>query len=714
MAEARTIAFARKGDEGQIAPTEPGERRKAFRKWSDTRVKLVARPERRNTKSDFPLESRGRFAYRSPMKFAPLVVLLFLSGLLSARETLIDNTGTVENPKPTWETQRQARTFSLLIPAPRGQIADRHGRPLAQSRLSYNLAINFPTPLDWTDSKILAFAKQQIAIAAGLINRDIRISDSTILNHYKNRGVLPLDIAEDLLPRELSAVQRGMPPNQILRQTYVRFYPNGPLAAHIIGYTGPQAPLSLRPIENNDLIFPESEGREGIEQIFDRELRGQPGLLQITFGADGKKVSERVARQPVPGNNIITTLDLDLQQICEEVLSKNTKRGAITVTDPNNGEILSLASWPTFNPNDFVPSVKPSVFKAYSSDPSNPLLPRAFRSAYPPGSTFKAFVGFAGLESGRINTRETFPCPTSFAVGNHVFRNWKKEDAGRLNFRQALTQSCNTWFYQAGLKIGAEPIIDFSKRLGLGRRTGIPLRSEASGNIPDDDYMLRVHKRTIKGGDIANISIGQGDILISPLQMAQAMGVLANGGTLHQARLILQVQNIANQVVAAYPDRIRAEIPVSPEIREEMRRAMVAVTSDGMGTASRARVKGIEVAGKTGTAQWGPTDRQRIAAWFAGFLPADNPQYAFAAVYESEPNAKAGGGSHAAPLIGQVFKEVYKRKANPVESPESAPAAVRAALPANDAPAAPSPETAAEPAAVDSANGSQPALDESN
>jgi penicillin-binding protein 2 len=141
---------------------------------------------------------------------------------------------------------------------------------------------------------------------------------------------------------------------------------------------------------------------------------------------------------------------------------------------------------------------------------------------------------------------------------------------------------------------------------------------------------------------------------------------------------------------------------------------MVAVTSDGMGTASRARVKGIEVAGKTGTAQWGPTDRQRIAAWFAGFLPADNPQYAFAAVYESEPNAKAGGGSHAAPLIGQVFKEVYKRKANPADSPESAPAAVRAALPANDTPTAPTPETAAEPAAVDSENSSQPALDESN
>jgi penicillin-binding protein 2 len=647
------------------------------------------------------------------MKLLPLWVLILLAMPLGAREALIDNTGSVENPKPTWETQRQARTFSLLIPAPRGQITDRHGRPLAQNRVSYNLAINFPTPLDWPDDKILAYAKREIALAAGLINRDIRLSDSSILNHYKNRGVLPLDIADDLLPRELGAVQRGMPPNQILRQTYARFYPNGPLAAHIIGYTGPQAPLSVRPIENNDLIFPESEGREGLEQIFDRELRGQPGLLQITFGADGRKVSERVARQPVPGYNIITTLDLDLQQTCEQVLSKNTRRGAIVAMDPNNGEILSLASWPTFNPNDFVPSVKASVFAAYSKDPSNPLLPRAFRSAYPPGSTFKTFVGFAGLESRRINATETFSCPTSFTVGNHVFRNWKKVDAGRLNFRQALTQSCNTWFYQAGLKMGAEPIIDYSRLLGLGRRTGIPLRSEAAGNIPDNDYMLRVHKRTIKGGDIANMSIGQGDILISPLQMAQAMSVLANGGNLHQARLVLQVQNIANQVVAAYPDRIREQVPITPEIRDEVRRALVGVTADGQGTASRARVKGIEVAGKTGTAQWGPTDRQRIAAWFAGFLPATDPKYAFAALYESEPNAKAGGGSHAAPLIGQVFKEVYARK-TAAPGAEQVPNAVRATLPSDEPVPVQVEEPSLEESVEETEDGFELQLDESN
>jgi len=603
------------------------------------------------------------FCYCQKMNFYCLVAAMLFSASVMARETMIDNTGVVENPKPTWETQHKARTFSLLIPAPRGQITDRNGQPLAQSRVSYNLAINFPTPLDWPDSKILSFARQQAALASTLINRDIKLSDSAVLNHYKNRGVLPLDIATDLLPRELTAVQRTMPPSQVLRQTYVRFYANGPLAAHIIGYTGLEAPLSLRPIENSDLIFSESEGREGLEQVFDRELRGQPGLLQITFGADGKKVSERVARQPVPGYNVITTLDLTLQQEAERVLAKNTNRGAVAVLDPNNGEILAMASYPSFNPNDFVPTVKRDVFARYSNDPADPLVPRAFRSAYPPGSTFKTFVGFAGLESRRITAKETFTCPTSFTVGDHTFRNWKKVDAGRLTFKEALTQSCNTWFYQAGLKMGAAPIIEYAKRIGLGRRTGIPLRSESSGNIPDDEYMLRVHKRTLKGGDVANLSIGQGDILISPLQMAQAMSVIANGGFLHQTRLVLQVQSIDNKVIAAYPDRIREEITVSPDVRDELRRALVGVTSDAMGTAHQAAVKGIEVAGKTGTAQWGPTDRQRIAAWFTGFLPADNPKYSFAALYEGEPGMDPHGGSHAAPIIGKIFKEIYKNPA---------------------------------------------------
>ncbi len=588
-----------------------------------------------------------------------LLTALLLTGIALPCHGQLNGTNAPvdENPKPTWETQKQARTFQLGIPAPRGQITDRNGYPLAQNRLSYNLALQFPTPLDWNDAKVLAFARQHITFAKGFLGRNIGVSDQAILIHYHNRGVLPLILIEDLHPEELAAARRGLTSALVLEQAYARIYPNGELASHIIGYTGKEAPLSIRPIENKDLIFPESQGREGIEKAFDYQLKGRPGSIHATYDGEGNKTSERIAQPPVPGDNVITTLDQNLQRICEKVLSENCKRGAIVILDPWSGEILALASWPQYNPNHFVPVINPEIYRKLSQDPADPLLPRAFRSAYPPGSTFKTIVGLSGFQSGKLTAKDIFSGPTAIDIGNVTFHNWKKFDAGRLNFVEALTQSCNTWFIQAGLKIGATNIIDWTKRLGFGRKTGIPLHAESKGNIPDEE------KRKLLKGDVANMSIGQGVLEITPLQMAQAYGVIANGGQFHQTRLVKQIQGLDNKVVAAYPDRLRDDLQIKPDDLETLRKALIAVTEDGQGTAHLAQVKGTTVAGKTGTAQWGGggnKDKQRTAAWFAGFIPADHPQYAFAALYEGEPGDNSiHGGSHAAPLIGKVFKEVY-------------------------------------------------------
>ena len=568
-----------------------------------------------------------------------------------------------ENPKPTWETQKQARTFQLGIPAPRGQITDRNGFPLAQNRLSYNLVLQFPTPLTWNDEKVIEFARQQITFAKGIFGRPITISDQAILNHYRNRGLLPLPLLEDLQPDELAVARRGLTTSLTLQQVYARLYPNGELASHIIGYTGKAAPLSIRPIENKDLIF---EGREGIEQAFDYQLKGQPGSLHVTYDADGNKSSERIAEPPVPGDNVVTTIDANLQRICEKVLKENCKKGAIVFLDPWTGEIHAMASWPEYNPNHFVPTINAQIYKQLSQDPDVPLLPRAYRSAYPPGSTFKTFVGLSGFQSGKLTATDIYSGPTAIDIGNFTFHNWKKYDAGKLNFVEALTQSCNTWFIQAGLKIGAPNIIEWTTRLGLGKKTGIPLKAELVGNIPTDSYMLRVQKRRILKGDVANMSIGQGDILITPLQMAQAYGIIATGGEFHQTRLVKQIQDLNNKVVSAYPDRVRDNLQIKPEDLETLRKALIAVTEDGQGTAHMAQVKGTTVAGKTGTAQWGPKDKQRTAAWFAGFVPAQNPQYAFAAVFEGDPGDNTvHGGTRAAPMIGKVLKEVYGVKEAP-------------------------------------------------
>ena len=566
---------------------------------------------------------------------------------------------------PTFETQKLARTYILDVPAPRGQITDRNGVPLAQNRLSYNLAINFPTPLDFSDAQAVSFAREKIDKAGKLIGRTLRISDEAILRHYRNRGIMPFEIAQNLSQSEYEAVKDNLPAGIMMRPVYVRIYPNGKVAGQIIGYTGRTGRNPDGIVDNHETLWPETEGREGLEQTFNEMLTGKHGEYKLTFDKDGRKTSEKLITPPEPGYNVVTTLDLHVQELAEKALEAKAKRGAMAILNPNNGDILALASWPTYDPNLFVPSISSEKFKALQDDPDIPLLPRAYRSSYPPGSTFKIAVGIAALESSAVTPDDRFDCVPAIQIGNVTFHNWKKGDRGALNFVQALTESCDTWFYQVGIKTGAEPIVDWALKLGFGAKCGIPLRGEAEGRVPNDEYMKATHGRRLLNGDIANLSIGQGDVQVTPLQMAQAIGIVANGGTFYQTRLVQQVQTFDNQLVTAYQMRAKRTLDLSSGTLDQLRTGLIDVVNGSGGTAHQASLDNVEVAGKTGTAQWGPKNKERTAAWFAGFLPADQPQYAFAALYEGDVDSKVHGGSTAAPMIAEVFKEIYKgQKAN--------------------------------------------------
>jgi len=590
---------------------------------------------------------------------------------------------------PTFETQKLARTYILDVPAPRGQITDRSGAPLAQNRLSYNLVINFPTPLNFSGAQAVDFAREKIDAAGQLVGRKLRISDEAIVRHYRNRGIMPLEIAQNLSETEYEKIKNDLPAGVTLRPVYVRVYPNGKLAGQVVGYTGKTGRNPDGIVDNHETLWPETEGREGLEQTFNEMLTGKHGEYKLTFDKVGRKTSEKLITPPQPGYNVVTTLDLRLQQLAEKTLEAKAKRGAIVIIDPNNGDILALASWPTYDPNLFVPSISAEQLKALQDNPDIPLLPRAYRSSYPPGSTFKIAVGIAALESHAVYPDDRYECVPSIQIGNVTFHNWKKGDRGALNFVQALTESCDTWFYQVGIKTGSGPIIDWALQLGFGAKCGIPLRGEVEGRIPNDDYMKATHGRKLLNGDIANMSIGQGDVQVTPLQMAQAMGVIANGGTFYQTRLVQQVQTFDNQIVSAYQVRAKRALDLSPDTLEQLRTGMTSVVNGAGGTAHQASLDNVEVAGKTGTAQWGPKNKERTAAWFAGFLPADQPRYAFAAIYEGDVGSKVHGGSTAAPMIAEVFKEIYQgqivtnrlqrralqqpeiRRAEPVEQDES-------------------------------------------
>jgi penicillin-binding protein 2 len=565
---------------------------------------------------------------------------------------------------PTFETQKLARTYVLDIPAPRGLITDRNGLPLAQNRLSYNLAISFPTPLDFSDPQLLAYAQEKIQAAEKLLGRQLKISDDLIKRHYHNRGILPFEIAQNLTTKDSEAITPRLPAGMALRPYYVRTYPNGRLAGQIIGYSGKTGRNPDGIIDNHEVLWPETEGREGLEQTFNQVLTGKRGEYKITFDKDGRKTSEKITTPPVPGHNVVTTLDLRLQELAEKALEAKAKRGAIVILEPNSGDILAMASWPTYDPNAFTPTISAEKFKALQDDPNIPLLPRAFRSSYPPGSVFKVAVGIAALESGLVTSFDEYNCPPSIQVGNLTFRNWKKTDRGPLNFVQALTESCDTWFYQVGIKIGAEPIQEWALRLGFGAKCGLPLRGEVEGRIPTDQYMKATHGRKILNGDIANLSIGQGDTESTPLQVAQAMAIIGNGGTFYQTRLVQQVQTVDNEIVTAFQVREKKTLGASAETMEQLRVGLVNAVSGPAGTAHQASLESVAVAGKTGTAQWGPKNKERTAAWFAGFVPAEKPQYAFAALYEGDVGADVHGGSHAAPMIGMILKEIYKLTEN--------------------------------------------------
>lgn len=579
----------------------------------------------------------------------------------AAPKPLIPTPATDLQIQPSWETQKLARTYVFTIPAPRGQIVDRNGVPLAQSRVSYNLAIQFPTPPEFTDAEASRYVTEQLATAKAILRREVSVDPDRALKHYKNRGIMPLVISIDLPAAEVELIKRRNAPGLTLQPAYQRVYPQGPVAGHIVGYVGRQGTYSIGVVENNELLFPSTEGRSGLERGFNDQLTGKPGVMHVSFDAQGRKSSEKVTVPPTPGQNVVLALDLNIQRLCEDSIRKSGRPGAMAVTDPNNGEILALASWPSFDPNEFIPQISESAFAKLRDDPLKPLLPRAYGSSYPPGSTFKIITGLAAMNEGKVDPEDEFGGEAAIEIGGITFRNWKKHDVGSLNFVQALTQSCNTYFYKMGLKSGHQVIIDYCQRLGLGSRTGLPLVGEDDGNLMTTEYMLKVHKRRVMPGDIANLSIGQGATLVTPLQLAAAMGSIGNGGTVFNPRLWLQIQGVDDKITFGNEIRVRDQIDIEKSVMKAVRGGMVGVVHGAGGTAHNAAIPGFKIAAKTGTAQWGAGASEKVAAWFSGFAPAEKPKYAFAAVYEGKPgNDDVHGGSHAAPMVARVLREILK------------------------------------------------------
>jgi penicillin-binding protein 2 len=349
-----------------------------------------------------------------------------------------------------------------------------------------------------------------------------------------------------------------------------------------------------------------------------------------------------------------------MQQICEDLLANNVKSGAMVIMDVRNGDVMAMASFPQFDPNQFIPSITQEDYSALVEDPAKPLFPRAYRASYPPASTFKVPVALGFLESGYITPNDVYPCPSAWNVGNLVMKNWNVKGEGSMNVVGALTRSCNTWFYEVASMAGADSMSYMATRLGLGQKTGIPL-NEAEGFIPSNRWWLDKHGYMMSDGEEAVMSIGQGMVEVTPLQIARMMAAVGNGKQLLKPRLVLQVQDLNHELERTIPMEISNSLNIDNYSLRTVQRGLYDVVNAGNGTGRAASHK-ITVSGKTGTGQWKPAQKQNLA-WFAGYFPSKHPIYSFAVIYEGSPGETVGGGKNAAPIVGD-FLEQYLTEEN--------------------------------------------------
>ncbi len=569
-------------------------------------------------------------------------------------------------------TRKDARTITLKIPAPRGMIVDRVGEPIAQNKVVYQVALQYRQFENADRDFVINWARTRLDSLQSLVKNVTTKTDEELYDHYRHRRWLPLLVTSEMSEKEAREIEPKLTSGLVLAPLYSRFYPQEELAAHIIGYAGSVGKLPTGPINFNEPLWEETEGRAGLEKLFDTQLTGDPGMKKLLFDESGNKLLEEQVKRPRPGGTLVTTLDLKWQKLAEETLRNGCRRGAFVVIDVITGEVLVMASRPSFDLNAFIPGISEADFKALNEDPSTPLYGRAFQSAYPPASSFKPIVALAALNNKVVTEDSTIYCPAAISVGRAVFNNWTKVPEGSINVKRAIARSCNTWFYQVGIKVGPASFLNLARTLGYGERSGLPLIGETPGLVPSDKWMLANEKRRILDGDTANMSIGQGSLLASPLQVAQGMAGIANGGALPKLQLIRQVQDTRGRVVQAPIPERKKWLGVDYNAVEVVRKGMSDVVNSGGGTGRSASLSYTTLCGKTGTAQWGPPSKNQRLAWFAGFLPEDNPRYSFAVLYEGRPGEKVSGGRMAAPMVKKFFEGIKDDIKDTIAPPQRA------------------------------------------
>jgi penicillin-binding protein 2 len=581
---------------------------------------------------DDPKESSSKIAIFQYLTVAVFVFLI--SGFWKLQ---------VQNPDVYSEAAERNRIKSVPILAPRGKILDRDGRVIVDNKASYSLLLN----RDEIKPEHLPAIAEALQLDYGGLTAKIRRMGST-----------PQIIIKDQLTRdEIAWIESHQDidtyPEMQLIKSWRRLYPQDGFAAHAVGYVGEISESELDSPQFVDYHQGDIIGKDGLEKQYDQTLRGVDGQQRVLVDNMGRERQMEDAQQAVPGKDLRTTLDLDLQAVAE--LAMQDKRGAVVAIDPRNGEILAMVSKPTFDPNKFTGRISRADWNEIAGDPHKPLMNRAIQAQLAPGSTFKPLMAIAGLESGVIDDKTQFFCPGGASFYGHYFACHLKHGHGRIELHRAIAQSCDVYFYNVANRLGIDRIAHYAEIAGVGHKTGIDLPNETQGTMPSTRWKMRMFRQKWYAGETISVGIGQGAVTVSPLQIVAALGGLGAGARWYK------------------PHMITGEAPVllrqgnfNPENLQQVISGMYGVVNEG-GTGRAAQLPGIKICGKTGTAQVGSTELTKGAklnsslannTWFVGFGPMDSPEIAVVALFENGVESY-----NAVPIVRDVLKAYFDKKA---------------------------------------------------
>jgi penicillin-binding protein 2 len=571
----------------------------------------------------------------------------------------------IVSTKQLSELADRNRIRTLRVAAPRGLVFDRHHRVLVDTRPSFDAVM---VPEDSTN--LTATIKNLERYLGG-----DHFADKVAEAEDEGRPAFePITVKERLDWGQIVALETHQLelPGVSLEVTPRRHYLYGSLAAHLLGYVGEVNRQDLAKLP--DYHVGDEIGRFGLERGLENSLRGAAGGRQIEVDAVGRRLRVLGEVPEQPGRNVILTIDFDVQQAAEQALGSRT--GAVVALDPNNGEIIAMASHPSFDPNSFSGGINLATWRSLSASPDHPLEDRAIQGVYPPGSTFKLVDSIAALQEKAITPTTVFNCPGGLWYGNREYRCWRKEGHGDVALHRAIVQSCDVYFYEVGLRLGVDRLAYWADQLGLGRHSGVPLGEEKVGLIPSSAWKRKRFGERWYPAETLSVAIGQGYVGVTPLQMAQLAAEIANGGIRYQPHFVRQIIGADGRVLENVKPVVEARLKVDPNVLAMIRDAMADVVNGAGGTAHRAQLEHITVCGKTGTAQVvkeaqgdrvkeeNLPERYRDHGWFVAFAPKEQPQIAVACVIEHGGH----GGSSAAPVVHDVmakFFELYPPKVTP-------------------------------------------------